>query len=625
MYIQSKELEKTIMEKKHGNYYEKIFLIGVFFIVQVSLVFAQNSFRVSVDAVDAARNVLHVKETMPVAAGKLTLYYPKWIPGEHSPTGPLNNMVNFFVTANGKPLAWQRDDVDMFAFHLTIPAGVKQIEISFDDVSQAGTTMSSQLARLKWNRLLLYPEGAKSDNIRVTASLKLPAEWKYATALPVQNETLETVDFKPVTLTYFVDSPAVIGRFYKKVPLVAVGGVSHEMDIFADTAEALEFKPETLAGWNKLVTEANSAFGARHYNSYKFLLTLSDEGAGEGLEHHESSEDGVGLNALSDEFGLYDLSDLLGHEYTHSWNGKYRRPAGLATGDFETPMRGELLWVYEGLTQYLGHVLPSRAGLWTPENFRDTIAADAANLDYQSGRRWRPVVDTARAVQFTYAAPRGWLNERRRVEYYDEGALIWMEADVLIRQKSGGKRSLNDFFKKFHGRQNSAPEVVPYDFEEVIRTLNEVEPYDWRRFWQERVYQTQKNAPTGGITNGGWKVVYNDTPNPVSRGGSFAYSLGIYVGENGAISDINPDLPAYKAGLAPFMQITKVNDQPFTVELLKSAVAATKNSAGTIKIEAVNAGTTGTYTINYRGGLKFPHLVRDESKPDTMTEIIKPS
>ena len=604
---------------------KKIFLLTTFFVLQVSIIFAQNSFKVSVDATDAARNILHVKETMSVSPGKFALYYPKWIPGEHSPTGPLNNMVNLFVTGNGKPLAWQRDDVDMFAFHLTIPPDVKQIEISFDDVSQQGTTMSSQLARLKWNRLLLYPKGAKSDNVQVSASLKLPANWKYATALPTQNETADTVSFKPVTLTYFVDSPAVIGRYFKKVPLVTIGGVSHEIDIFADTEKALEFKPETLAGWNNLIKEANLAFGARHYNSYKFLLTLSDEGGSEGLEHHESSEDGVGLNALSDEFGLYDLNDLLGHEYAHSWNGKYRRPSGLATGDYETPMRGELLWVYEGLTQYLGRVLPSRAGLWTPENFRETIAADAANLDYQTGRRWRPVVDTARAVQFTYDSPRAWLNQRRRVEYYDEGALIWMEADTLIRQKSGGKRSLDDFLKKFHGGQNSAPKVMPYDFEEVIRTLNEVQPYDWRTFWQDRVYQTQKNAPLGGIANGGWQLIYNDTPNPVSRGGSFAYSLGLYVANNGIISDINPDLSAYKAGLAPFMEITKVNDQPFSVDALKAAVIATKNSAGKIKIEAVNAGTTGIYTINYQGGLKFPHLVRDTSKPDTMTEIIKPS
>lgn len=611
------------MTKNNKIYGRNIFFLLALFAVQISIAFAQNSIKLDVDATDAARNILRAKETMNVSAGKFTLYYPKWIPGEHSPTGPLNNMVNLFITAGGKTLAWQRDDVDMFAFHLTIPAGTKQIDIAFDDVSQAGTTMSANLARIKWNRLLLYPEGAKSDNVQVTGSIKMPAGWKYATALPLQSETADSASFKPVTLTYFVDSPAVIGKYFKKVPLATIGGAAHEIDIFADSAEALEYKPETLAGWNSLVKQANAAFGAHHYNSYKFLLTLSDVGGSEGLEHHESSEDGVGESTLSTEAGLYELGDLLGHEYTHSWNGKYRRPAGLATGDYETPMRGELLWLYEGMTQYLGHVFPSRSGLWTPENFRDTIASDAANLDYQSGRRWRPVVDTARAVQFTYDSPRAWLNERRRVEYYDETALIWMEADVLIRQKSGGKLSLDDFMKKFHGGQNTAPKVVPYDFEEIVRTLNEVVPYDWRGFLTERVYQTQKNAPLGGITNGGWKLIYNDTPNPVSRGGSFAYSLGLYVGANGLIADINPDLPAYKAGLAPFMQITKVNGAAFSTAALRDAVAATKDAAGTITLEANNAGVTGTYTLTYQGGLRFPHLVRDESKRDILSEIIK--
>ncbi|MGI8554850.1 MAG: M61 family peptidase, partial [Pyrinomonadaceae bacterium] len=317
------------MKKSIQNYYPKFIFLFALLAIQVSFALAQSSINLSVDATDAARNVLHTRETMTVNAGKFTLYFPKWIPGEHAPTGPLNDMVNLFFTADSKPLAWQRDDVDMFAFHLTIPAGVKQIEVAFDDVSQPATIASANLSRIKWNRLLLYPEGAKADNVQVTASLKLPADWKYATALPVAGETANTVNFKPVTLTYFVDSPAVIGKFFKRVPLANIGGAPHEIDIFADTAEALEYKPETLAGWNNLVKEANLAFSAHHYNSYKFLLTLSNVGGSEGLEHHESSEDGVGLESLSTTGGLYELGDLLGHEYTHSWNGKYRRPAGL--------------------------------------------------------------------------------------------------------------------------------------------------------------------------------------------------------------------------------------------------------------------------------------------------------
>lgn len=605
------------------NYrYKFVFLLALA-AIQVSAAPAQNAIRLNVDASEAGRNVLHVQQTMQARAGQLTLFYPKWIPGEHSPTGTINDVVNFFVTANGKPLKWQRDDVEMFAFRVTVPTGVKQIEVAFDDVSQPGTTMTANLARIKWNRLLMYPEGAKGDDVQVTASLKLPAGWQYATALPVTRETANAVDFKPATLTYLVDSPAIIGKYFVKIPLSTEGGAAHEMDIAAETVEALQYKPKTLQGWKNLIKQAQLMYGAHHYNNYKFLLTLSDYGGSEGLEHHESSEDGTGEKALSDEFLLNDLGDLLGHEYTHSWNGKYRRPAGLATGDFETPMKGELLWVYEGLTQYLGHVLPSRSGLWTPETYREDLAETVAGLDYQTGRRWRPVVDTARSVQYTYSAPRTWLNERRRVEYYDEGALVWLEADILIRQRSKGKLSLDNFLQKFHGGQNSAPMVRPYDFEEVVRTLNEVLPSDWRTFFNQRIYNVQKNAPLGGITNGGWKLVYNETPNSGTRTPGFAYSIGLYVAANGVISDINPDLAAYKAGLAPGMRISKVNDEEFSLDNLLKAVIATKSGASSIKITAENGATVNDYSINYKGGARYPHLVRDAAKTDYLSEIIK--
>ncbi len=619
-------------------YLRRIAVLFALLTLGTSLVIAQNktSIKLDLDATEAARNILHVKETVRVKSGKFTLFYPKWIPGEHSPTGPLNDMVNLFITAGGKPIEWKRDDVEMFAFHLTVPEGAKQIEIAFDDVSQPGTIASSQLSRIKWNRLILYPRGEKSDDITVTASMKMPVDWKYATALPVERETPNGVAFKPVNLTTFIDSPAVVGKNFKRVPLGEYGGAPHEVDIFADTPAALEFKPETLAGWKNLIKEANLAFGVHHYKSYKFLLTLSDIGGSEGLEHHESSEDGVGEKALSDPLRLIDLSDLLGHEYTHSWNGKYRRPATLTTADFEQPQYGELLWVYEGLTEYLGNVFPARSKLWTPEVFRDVLAEVAANMSYQSGRRWRPLVDTARAVQFTYGSPGAWLNERRRVDYYYEGQLIWMEADVLIRQRSGGKLSLDDFFKRFHGGQNSAPMVKTYDLAEVITTLNSVLPYDWRTFFDERVYKVQKSAPLGGITNGGWRLVYTGEPNvtdapniqiqlneSIKGFSNLMYSIGISVNTEGIILDTNPDLAAAKAGLAPGMKITKINDVDFSTDMLHDLVAATKNKAATLRLVAANGGVPENYLLNYQGGLRYPHLIRDESKADILSEVIK--
>ena len=606
-------------------------LLAAVIVAAAAISIAQTSagIKLELDATEAARNVLHVKESIAVRPGQFTLFYPKWIPGEHAPTGPINDMVNLVIKGNGKTIAWDRDDVEMFAFHLTIPAGVRQIEVSFDDVSQPSTVASSELSRIKWNRVLVYPRGTASDTVMVTASMKLPSDWKYAAALTVAKESANTVSFKPVSLTAFIDSPAIIGRYFKKVDLTQ-NGVLHEIDIVADTPEALNYKPETLEGWKNLVKEANLMYGAHHYNSYRFLLTLSNIGGSEGLEHHESSEDGVGLNSFSNDEELYDLGDLLGHEYTHSWNGKYRRPASLTTPDFEQPMHGDLLWVYEGLTEYLGNVLPARSHLWTPEIFRETVATVGAMMEYQSGRKWRPLVDTARAVQFTYPSPNAWMNARRRVDYYYEGLLIWMEADVLIRQKSGGRKSLDDFLHEFHGGQSTGPMVRTYNFVDVVTALNKVLPNDWAGFLRQRIYTVQKGAPLGGITNGGWKLVYNDTPNMRTEGNeklkkyrNFMYSIGITVSADGAITDVNPDMEAAKAGLAPGMTILRDDGKEFSLDDLAKTVADSKGGNSPIKISAQNGADKQTYSINYHGGARHPHLVRDESKKDILSEVIK--
>ena len=591
---------------------------------------AQVNIRLDVDASEAFRNIVHVKETLDVRGGDIDLFYPKWIPGEHSPTGTINDIVNFFVTADGKPLEWRRDDVEMFAFHVTVPAGVRQIEVMFDDASQPGSVDTANLARIKWNRLLVYPRGVSSDNIDVTASLRVPAGWQYATALSESRNTGNTVYFNGTKLTEFVDSPAIIGKYFAKVPL-ATDPVPVEMDIAGETEDSIKYSPETLLWWKNLVTQANLAFGAHHYRKYRFLLTVSDDGGSEGLEHHESSEDGVGEKALSDRLEMLDLADLLSHEYTHSWNGKYRRPASLTTPDFEQPMRGDLLWVYEGLTQYLGHVFPARSGVWTPEMFRDVFAVTYADMNLRSGRKWRPLVDTAVAVQYTYSSPRAWQNARRRVDYYDEGSLVWLDADVLIRQKSNGKLSLDDFLHKFHGGQNGTPAVVTYTLDDLVQTLNSVVPYDWKQFFVDRVYKVAPVAPIGGIENGGWKFIFNDTPNLQiqvdERDRNFVnefYSIGLLVGSDGEIRDINPDLAAARAGLAPGMKILKVNDSDFSIDGLRNAVFATKGNSDGLTIQAVNGKDTASYKIAYSGGEKFPHLMRDSSRPDYLTAIAKP-
>jgi len=622
------------MPKTNPRNHRKQNLLVLLLVLQLCAITAvgQNllSIKLNMDATDAARNVLRTTLIIPVRPGPLTLFYPKWIPGEHSPTGPINDLVGLKITANGKSIHWKRDDVEMFAFHCEVPAAVSALEITFDDVSQPGTTMTARLARIKWNRVLFYPQGMSSDAISVVASLKLPPGWKYATPLLVSRETRDEVQFKEVSLTELVDSPAIIGANFRKVALSS-GGVLHEMDIVADTPAALEAKPQTVSGWENLIKEANALFGARHYRSYRFLLTLSDYGGSEGLEHHESSEDGVGERALSDPGQLIDLGDLLGHEYAHSWNGKYRRPADLTIHDFEQPMHGDLLWVYEGLTEYLGKVLPARSGLWTAENFHESVAAVAAEMDKQSGRKWRPLVDTATAVQITYSSPRAWMNYRRRVDYYFEGLLLWLEADVLIRRQSQGKLSLDDFCKRFHGGQDTPPMVKTYTFDDVVTTLNEVMPYDWRGFLNDRVNLIAAGAPLGGITNGGWKLVYYETPNEEVKFSeqqrkflNFAYSVGFIVKDDGTLLDVNLEMPAGKAGLAPGMKLISINGRSWSSEALHDAMAATKTNATPLEFLVENGSFQQTYRVDYHGGERYPHLERDATKPDLLGEIIKP-
>jgi len=600
------------------------FLVRFLFaaIVLVAPAFGQISMRI--DASDAPRNIVRVRQTMPAKPGDMQLFYPKWIPGEHSPTGTLNDIVRFEVSANGKPLEWRRDDVEMFAFHVDVPAEVDSVEVAFDYLFQPYGDASANLARLKWNRLVIYPRGARSDDIAVTASLKLPPEWKFASALPVDRENGDGIQFKTVSLTEFVDSPAIIGRYFKRVKISSDASAPAYMNIVAESVEALNYKPATLAGWQNLVFQAETTFGARHYRKYDFLLTLSDEVVGEGLEHHESSENGVSQDSLQNPLQLPDLGELLGHEYAHSWNGKYRRPAMLATPDFEQPMHGELLWVYEGLTQYLGKVLTARSGLWTFGDFRESFAELAADLDGSSGRRWRPLVDTARAVQFTYDSPYAGRNMRRSADYYDEGALIWLEADVIIRNASGGKRSLDDFLKKFHGGESGPPAVVGYTFEDVIAALEQVQPYDWRKFFVDRVYKVNPRAPTGGIENAGWKLEYSAAPNKASAAGDFMFSIGLVVSADGEVIELDPDLPAGKAGIAIGMYLRTVNGNEFTLDALRTAVASASRATKGIEVLVQRGGTQSVGTIDYSGGLRYPHLVRDPMRPNLLAEIIRP-
>lgn len=594
--------------------------------------------RISVDATDITRRLVHARITYPVKAGALTLLYPQWIPGEHGPTGPIADLVGIEISGNGHPIPWKRDLVDMYAFHVDIPADVTSLDVSIDFISppetggfSSGSSATSEMAVLSWNQFLLYPAGTPTDQLNIQADLKVPNGWRYGTALPIASESGNSIRFEPSSVTTLIDSPVISGAHFRTIDLSPDSKPSHFLHLASDSDAALEITPDEVSHYKNLVKETGALFGARHYRDYHFLLSLSDHVAHFGLEHHESSDDRVGERSLVDDSLRRLTSGLLPHEFTHSWNGKYRRPAGLSTPDYEQPMKGDLLWVYEGLTEYLGEILTPRSGLSTPELYREDLAMTASMLDTEVGRKWRPLQDTATAAQVLYAARGDYNDYRRNVDYYPEGTLIWLDADVTIRQLSGGKKSLNDFCRAFHGGESGPPQVKPYTFEDIVTALNSVQPFDWAKFLRDRLDSTSAHAPLNGILNSGWRLTYTDTPSGLwkdaeseARGVNMSYSLGLKIRESGSVSDVKIGSPAQLAGIAPSVKVIAIDNRAYSPTVLHDAMKAATKSAEPMEFLLRDGDVFKTVKVDYHGGEKYPHLERDTSKPDLLSEIIAP-
>ena len=601
--------------------------------------FAQETpIKLEVDATDAPRKILHAHLQFPVHPGPVTLLYPKWIPGEHEPDGPITDLSGLKMSALGQPVSWRRDDDDMFTFHVEAPAGADRLDVALDFLLppsssgfSSGASATAHLLVLSWNQVLLYPAGVKAGDVKYSASLRMPAGWKFATALPPAGGSPPAVSFAAVSLETLVDSPVIMGTWLRTIDLTPGAHPGHTLNLVADSAEALEIKPEDTRHFAHLVSETGALFGARHYDSYHFLLTLSDHVAHFGLEHHQSSDDREGERYLIDEDYRNTAAYLLCHEMVHSWNGKYRRPAGLATPDFQKPMKGELLWVYEGLTDYLGIILTARSGLWTNANFQDYLALEAAHLDHTPGRLWRSLADTTIAAQLLYEAREEQESSRRSVDFYDEGDLIWLEADVLIRQKTGGAKSLDDFCKIFYGGQSGSPKVVPYTEDDVVAALNQVTPNDWREFFRTRIYEIAPRAPLGGIEGSGWRLAYTNTVSPMLKSREsenkftdMSCSLGFIVKEDGDITDVVSGSPADQAGVGTAMKLLAVNGRHWTPDILRAAVKAAATNTAPVELLVENEEYFKTCPVNYHGGEKYPLLVRDSARPDLLSQILKP-
>jgi len=601
--------------------------------------YVPGALQLTVDLTDVGRRIIQVDEVIPVEPGPLTLFYPKWIPGYHTPGGPISKLAGLVITGKkNAPIAWLRDPIDVFAFHVTVPDGVKELHVAFQYLqpiraSEGRLSASDSIIDLEWNTVVLYPAGHFARDIQIVPTLRLPsADWHFASALDVKKTDGAVVHFAQTTLNTFIDSPLFAGLHYKRLDLSPDAGDPVFLNLFGDSDANIALTPEQIQLHKNLAAQAQKLYASHHYAHYDFLYLISDKVGGVGTEHHQSSEDGSPANYFMDWQGSVVYRDLLAHEYTHSWNGKFRRPADLWTPDFNVvPMQGSLLWVYEGMTQYWGYVLSARAGLRSASDTRDFIANVAAGFDASPGRNWRPLIDTGAQPVISQRAPVSWVSWQRPEDYYTEGLLIWLDADTKIRELSGGKKSLDDFVRGFLGKDSPSVITETYTFDDIVAALNAVQPYDWAGFLHTRVYDIQPKTPVDGITRGGYKLAYTDTA-PAWRtvyeksapAISFAYSLGFVIATDGTIGNVYWDSLAFKAGIMPDMHLLAVNDRAFSMAALREEILAAEKTKDPIRLTLKRDDMVHTISIDYHDGLRYPHFERVGTTPARLDDILEP-
>jgi predicted metalloprotease with PDZ domain len=591
--------------------------------------------QIAVDASDTRQGIFRVHEVVPVRSGELTLLYPQWIPGNHSPSGPVAMVAGLTIKANGTPLVWTRDKYNVWAFHVDVPRDVASLDVDFQYLSGRAAMekiqMTDTMLSLEWNDVSLYPAGHYSRDITFAPTVTLPHGWQFGTALEPLSHSGDTTTFKPVTYNTLVDSPMYAGLYFKRVDLDPGAATSVHLDIVADAPKYLEMTPEQLQVHRNLVTQAYRLFGSHHYNHYDFLYSLSDQLTGNGLEHHRSSEDGRGSNYFTDWDKTAPGRDLLAHEFTHSWNGKFRRPADLWTPNFNVPMGDSLLWVYEGQTQYWGFVLTARSGMWNAEQFREGFALVAANYDRnRPGFAWRTIEDTTNDPTAAHREPLPYRNWQMSEEYYSAGQMVWLDVDSKIRSLTGDQKSLDTFASHFFGVNNGSFVTKTYTFDDLVAGLNGVVKYDWAGFLNQRLDAHQ--SPMAGLAASGWKLVYNDQESNFQKqydsGASsrhmisFTFSIGLTLTKTGEINDVRWNGPAFKAGVSSGATVVAVNGTDYSVEVMTDAILAAEHDSKPIKLLLKYQGGYQTVAVDYHDGLQYPHLVRVDGSPDYLDEII---
>jgi predicted metalloprotease with PDZ domain len=610
--------------------------------------YGETPITLSVDLRDAPRKLLHATEIIPVRPGQMTLAYPKWLGNEHE-LGPIGQQAGLFITAHrsdlpgATPILWERDPLDLYLYHITVPNGVSSIEVETDFITStvgaigAGSTDAS-IAALNWNTVLLYPYKGPSTQvraIRITPAIILPSGWHFASALvpdtpSATSDSSSPIAFQTVSLEKLVDSPLLSGRYFREVALAQEITPKHYLDMVADKPESLDISQAHIDQLSRVVRQTGPLFQSRHYNSFRMLVTLSDHISGAAFDHHQSLDNRRPATFFTNERYLTLDGNFTAHDFIHSWNGKYRRPVGLSTANYQVPVDTSGLWVYEGLTNYISAVLAVRSGIWTPEQFLDRFAEIAAKFDHRPGKAWRDLQDTATMAPILWSVDDPAYESWRLggFDFYDEGELVWLEVDSFIRNKTGGKKSLDSFLALFYGEGgDTGPKVVPFTSEDLVKALNSIVANDWAAFFEDRLHELTPTAPLGGIIGSGYRLVYQDSPSAwtaLAGGKDFAYSIGMDVRADGAILDVHIGGAAYSAGFGPGMKLLTINGRPFSIDGLQRALRDAKGTTDPIECTVDNSGVVTTLTLPYHGGEQYPFLERIPGTADRLLEIAAP-